>query len=76
MKQKFMQFRKYMKSGFPQYGKSAGKQKHFKCMGFLNILGEAVNPYNPFNTGNVNSHKREKYMKKHLKVVGFSNIFG
>ena len=37
-----MQFRKYMKSGFPYYGKSAGKQKHFKCMGFLNILGEAV----------------------------------
>ena len=42
MKQKFMQFRKYMKSGFPYYGKSAGKQKNFKCMGFLNMLGEAV----------------------------------
>ena len=41
MKQKFMQFPKHKKSGFPQYGKSVGKQKHFKYMGFLNNSGEA-----------------------------------
>ena len=28
---------KHGKSGFPQYGKSMGKQKRFKFMGFLNI---------------------------------------
>ena len=41
LKQKSMQFLKYGKSGLPLYGKSMGKQKHFKFMGFLNISHEA-----------------------------------
>ena len=41
MKQKSMQFPKHKKSGFPQYGKSMGKHKHFQFMGFLNFSGEA-----------------------------------
>ena len=36
-----MQFPKHGKSGFPLYGKSMGKHKHFKFMGFSNILDEA-----------------------------------
>ena len=32
---------KHGKSGFPQYGKSVGKHKHFKFMCFLNISAEA-----------------------------------
>ena len=39
--QKSMQFPKHGKSGFPLYGKSMEKHKHFKFMGFLNILDEA-----------------------------------
>ena len=35
-----MQFQKYEKSGFLWYGKSMGKHKHFKLMGFLNTSGE------------------------------------
>ena len=31
---------KYEKNVFPQFGKSMGKHKDFKFMGFLNILGE------------------------------------
>ena len=41
LKQKSMQFPKYGKSGLPLYGKSMGKHKHFKFMGFLNISYEA-----------------------------------
>ena len=41
LKQKSMQFPKHGKTGFPLYGKSMGKHKHFKFMGFLNISGEA-----------------------------------
>ena len=36
-----MHFRKYGKYGFPGYGKSMGKNKHFKCMSFLNISRKA-----------------------------------
>ena len=32
---------KHWKSEFPLYGKSMGKDKHFKFMGFLKILDEA-----------------------------------
>ena len=39
VKQKSIPLPKRGKSGFPQYGKSMGKHKHFKFMGFLNILG-------------------------------------
>ena len=39
--QKSMQFPKHGKSGFPLYGKSMEKHKHFKFMGFLNISDEA-----------------------------------
>ena len=41
LKQKSMQFPKHGNSGLPLYGKSMGKQKHFKFMGFLNIWDEA-----------------------------------
>ena len=41
LKQKSMQFPKYRKSGLPLYGKSMGKHKHFKFMGFLNISYKA-----------------------------------
>ena len=41
LKQKSMQFSKYGKSGVPLYGKSMGKQKHFKSMCFLNISDKA-----------------------------------
>ena len=41
LKQKSMQFAKHEKSGFPLYGKSMGKHKHFKFMGFLNSSDEA-----------------------------------
>ena len=41
LKQKPMQFPTNWKSGFSSYGKSMGKHKHFKFMGFLNISGEA-----------------------------------
>ena len=39
--QKSMQFPKHEKSGFPLYEKGMEKHKHFKFMGFLNILDEA-----------------------------------
>ena len=38
---KSMQFPKHGKSGFPLYGKSMEKHKHFKLMDFLNISDEA-----------------------------------
>ena len=41
LKQRSMQLTKYGKSGLPLYGKSMGKQKHFKFIGFLNISNEA-----------------------------------
>ena len=41
LKQKSMQFPKHGKTGFPLYGKSMGKHKHFKFMVFLNISDEA-----------------------------------
>ena len=41
MIQKSMQFPKHGKSGFPLYGKSMEKHKHFKLMDFLNISDEA-----------------------------------
>ena len=41
LKQKSMHFPKHGKSGLPLYGKSMGKHKHFKFMGFLNISYEA-----------------------------------
>ena len=41
LKQKSMEFPKLGKSGLPLYGKSMGKHKHFKFMGFLNISYEA-----------------------------------
>ena len=41
LKQKSMQFPKHGKSEFPLYGKSMGKQKHFKFMGFLNSSDKA-----------------------------------
>ena len=39
--QKSMQFSKHGKSGSPLYGKSMGKNKHSKVMGFSTILSEA-----------------------------------
>ena len=36
-----MQFPKHGKKGFPLYGKSMEKHKHFKFMGFLNISDKA-----------------------------------
>ena len=39
--QKSMQFSKHGKIGFPLYGKSMGKNKHSKVMGFSTILSEA-----------------------------------
>ena len=41
LKQKSMQFPKHGKSGFPLYGKSMAKQKHFKFMVFSNISNKA-----------------------------------
>ena len=41
VKQRSMQWTKYGKSGLPLYGKTMGKQKHFKFIGFLNISNEA-----------------------------------
>ena len=41
VKQKSMQFPKHGKSEFSLYGKSMGKYKHSKFMGFLNISREA-----------------------------------
>ena len=41
MKQKSIQSPKHGKSEFPYYGKSMGKSKYSKVMGFSNILDEA-----------------------------------
>ena len=41
MKQKSIQSPKHGKSEYPYYGKSMGKSKYSKVMGFSNILGEA-----------------------------------
>ena len=42
--------------------------------GFLKYFGRSSNPYNPFNTGNVNSHKREVY-EKTFESCGFLKYF-
>ena len=41
VKQKSIQFPKHGKSELPYYGKSIGKHKHPKAMGFLQVSREA-----------------------------------
>ena len=60
---KSRQFPKRAESGFPWYGKSVGKHKHFKFMGFLNISGEAEIHTVPKTWGKLISIVREKYLK-------------
>ena len=76
--QKSMQFPKHGKSGFPLYGKSMEKHKHFKFMGFFKYFGWSRNPYNSQNLGKVNFHNTGKVWEKnkHSKVMGFSNVLG
>ena len=64
LKQKSMQFPTHGKSGFPLYGKSMEKHKHFKCMGFLNISDEAKIHTVPKIWEKWISIIREKYGKK------------
>ena len=64
MIQKSMQFPKHGKSGFPLYGKSMEKHKHFKFMGFLNILDEAEIHTIPRTWKKWISIIREKFGKK------------
>ena len=71
-----MQFPKHGKSGFPLYGKSMEKHKHFKFMGFLNISDEAEIHTIPRTWEKWISIIQEKSMgkNKHSKVMGFSTI--
>ena len=62
--QKSMQFPKHGKSGFPLYGRSMEKHKHFKFMGFLNISDEAEIHTIPRIWEKWISIIREKYGKK------------
>ena len=62
--QKSMQFSKHRKSGFPLYGQSMEKHKHFKCMGFSNILDEAEIHTIPRTWEKWISIIREKYGEK------------
>ena len=64
LKQKSMQFLTHGKSGFPLYGKSMEKHKHFKFMGFLNISDEAEIHTIPRIWEKWISIIREKYGKK------------
>ena len=64
LKQKSMQFPTHGKSGFPLYGKSMEKHKHFKCMGFLNISDEAKSHTTPKIWEKLIPIIREKYGKK------------
>ena len=74
-KQKSMRFPTHGKSGFPWYGKSMGKHKHFKFMGFLKILDETE-----IHTIHKTWEKwiliiREKYGKK-KNIPKFCKYFG
>ena len=53
---------KHGKSGFPYYGKTMEKHKHFKFMDFLNILGSAE-IQNSQNMGKVNLLSTRKVLK-------------
>ena len=64
LKQKSMQFPKHGKTGFPLYGKSMGKHKHFKFMVFLNISDEAEIHTIPKTWEKWIPIIREKYGKK------------
>ena len=73
--QKSKQFPKHGKNGFPLYRNSMGKHKHFKFMGFLNILDEAEIHTIPRTWEKWISIIREKYGKKQtFKSKGFSTI--
>ena len=77
LKQKSMQFPKHGKSGFPLYGKSMEKHKHFKSMGFLNILDEAEIHTIPRTLEKWISIIREKYEKTQtFQSNGFLKYFG
>ena len=80
MIQKSMQFPKHGKSGFPLYGKIIEKHKHFKFMGFLNILDETKIHTIPRTWEKWISIIRKKYRKKYGKKQtfqsnGFLNYF-
>ena len=75
LKQKSMQFPKHRKSGFPLYGKSMEKHKHFKFMGFLNISDEAEIHAIPRTWEKWMPMIREEYGKKQTcQSNGFSTI--
>ena len=77
LKQKSMQFPTHGKSGFPLYGKSMEKHKHFKSMGFLNILDEAEIHTIPRTLEKWISIIREKYEKTQtFQSNGFLKYFG
>ena len=74
--QKSMQFPKHGKSGFPLYGKSMGKHKHFRFMGFLNFSDEAEIHTIPKTWEKWIPIIREKYGKKQtFQSNGFLNYF-
>ena len=76
LKQKSMQFPKHGKTGFPLYGKSMGKHKHFKFMVFLNISDEAEIHTIPKTWEKWIPIIREKYGKKQtFQSNGFLNYF-
>ena len=75
--QKSMQFPKHGKSGFPLYGRSMEKHKHFKFMGFLNISDEAEIHIIPKTWDAWILIIREKYVKKQtFESYGFLRYFG
>ena len=77
LKQKSMQFPKYGKSGFPLYGKSMKKQKHFKFLGFSTILSEAEIHTIPKIWKKWIPIVREKYGKTQtFQSNGFLKYFG
>ena len=76
LKQKSMQFPKHGKSGFPLYGKSMGKHKHFRFMGFLNFSDEAEIHTIPKTWEKWIPIIREKYGKKaNIPKCWVSQIF-
>ena len=76
LKQKSMQFPKHGKKGFPLYGKSMEKHKHFKFMGFLNISDKAEIHTIPRTWEMWIPIIREKYGKKQtFQSNGFLNYF-
>ena len=75
--QKSMQFPIRGKSGFPLYGKCMEKHKHFKFVGFLNILDEAEIHTIARTWEKWISIIREKYGEKQtFQSNGFLKYFG